>query len=160
MKHIRTAGLVLFIFISFGFALPAHAFNQPWAINMGITSFLDGGPDQPRHGLFFNQYLVLVQSDGFLDENGDKVEAIPPLSIPSIGVDMNNWISLSQFIYFRKNGSWVQISVRNLAYPMWTLILNTTVPRPQITCPVINQRSQIPSSAPFFNGTRSNLTTE
>ncbi len=102
MKFIRSVVLVFFLMSSLVFVASVHAFNQPWAINMGITSFLDGGPDQPRHGLFFNQYLVLVQSDGFLDKNGDKVEAIPPLSIPSIGVDMNNWISISQFIYLSK----------------------------------------------------------
>jgi len=93
MKYIRTAGLVLFVFISFGFALSAHAFNQPWAINMGITSFLDGGPDQPRHGFFFNQYVLLVRSDVFMDERGHAITDIPT------GVDMNNWIFLSQFIY-------------------------------------------------------------
>ncbi len=101
MKPICTAGLALFIIISC--VVPsAHAFNQPWAINMGVTSFLDGGPDQPRHGSFFNQYLVLVQSDAFMDENGNKVKGIPLLSVPRIGVDMNNWISLSQFIYVSK----------------------------------------------------------
>ena len=67
MKCVRTAGLVLFVFIILGFALSAHAFNQPWAINMGITSFLDGGPDQPRHGLFLiNMSSFVVRTSSWM----------------------------------------------------------------------------------------------
>ncbi len=96
MKYIRS---VIFVFILIGglvFAAPSHAFNQPWALNMGTTSFMDGGPEQPRRGLFFNQYVILVQSDAFLDERGRNVTRFGNINID---VNMSNWIFLSQLIY-------------------------------------------------------------
>ena len=93
MQCILKACLVFSLILSCVFVTSAHAFNQPWALNMGTTSFLDGGPDQPRHGLFFNQYVILVHSDVFMDSRGHAITAIPT------GVHMNNWIFLSQFIY-------------------------------------------------------------
>ncbi|MBR9982199.1 MAG: transporter [Desulfatitalea sp.] len=70
---------------------PGYAYNLP-AVNLGFTSFLDGGPPAGP-GLYFTQYVQRWTSDYFADANGNR--ALPDFA----DEDLEAWISLTQFIY-------------------------------------------------------------
>jgi len=67
--------------------VPAQAYDEP-AVNLGFTSFLDGGPPAGP-GFYFTEYGQWYSSEKFTDKNSDK---IGPFKLDA-------WISLSQFIY-------------------------------------------------------------
>jgi hypothetical protein len=87
MKHshlsLRAACLLLVPF----FALQAGAYMQP-TVNLGFTSFLDGGPPAGP-GFYFAEYVQYYTSDKLVDG--------PPNS--EVGV----WASLNQFLYQSDN---------------------------------------------------------
>jgi hypothetical protein len=70
----------------------AYGYDLPLGLNLGFTSFLDGGPPAGP-GFYFTEYVQYLNSDDFTDENGHS-------KLPSSAdEDLEAWISLSQFIY-------------------------------------------------------------
>ncbi|MBW1892528.1 MAG: transporter [Deltaproteobacteria bacterium] len=85
--------LVGFFLLIFVCIAPLHAYDLP-AVNLGFTSFLDGGPPAGP-GFYFSQYLQHWSSNDFKDHNGD---AIFP-SGSGVDEDLNACISLTQVLY-------------------------------------------------------------
>lgn len=70
--------------------LPAVAAAQLLpSVNLGFTSFLDGGPPAGP-GFYFQEYVQYYSAGTFRDQHGDK--------IPLLG-SLDAWVSLNQFIY-------------------------------------------------------------
>lgn len=87
MKRIN---VILTLILLLGVPLGSvSAYDLP-TVNLGLTSFLDGGPPAGP-GLYFTQYLQYYTSDQLNDSDGDSL----PLTDPDVQV----WASLSQFIY-------------------------------------------------------------
>ena len=91
MKFAKTYGVVFALMVTLAAGLPVQAYDLP-SVNLGFTSFLDGGPPSGP-GLYFSQYVQYWTSDEFKNQNGD------PLLGSNADEDLKAWISLSQFIY-------------------------------------------------------------
>ncbi len=71
--------------------LPSAAYDLP-PVNLGFTSFLDGGPPSGP-GLYAQQYFQYWTADKFTDSKGERI-------FPSeLGTDLDVFISLTQVIY-------------------------------------------------------------
>jgi hypothetical protein len=79
----------LAVVIALAAATLAHAQHEP-PVNLGATSFLDGGPPAGP-GVYFSEYIQYYGADRFLDNAGHTV----PFPSPRLNV----WSSLSQIIF-------------------------------------------------------------
>ena len=68
-----------------GWAGPGWAYDEPGGLNLGFTSFLDGGPPAGP-GLYYSEYLQWYYAQSF-----------PGAPLPL--VRLNAWIALQQLIY-------------------------------------------------------------
>jgi hypothetical protein len=66
----------------------AAAYDEP-SVNLGFTSFLDGGPPAGP-GWYVTQYLQYYSSDDFTNKDGKDWRPSP---------DLDAWVSLTQLIY-------------------------------------------------------------
>jgi hypothetical protein len=68
-----------------GWVAPARAYDEPLGLNLGFTSFLDGGPPAGP-GLYYSEYLQWYYAENFKN---------PPAPLDRL----NAWIALQQLIY-------------------------------------------------------------
>jgi len=102
---------------------PGWAYQEP-AVNLGFTSFLDGGPPAGP-GFYFTEYIQYYHSERLNGPNGNRL-------LPSFAdEDLNVWVSLSQFIYQSNQnillgGKWGL----DVIVPVVGLSLDTDLPGP------------------------------
>lgn len=89
MKRMKMLCTVLLLAGGILWSAPAGAYDQP-SVNLGFTSFLDGGPPAGP-GFYFTQYLQYYTAGQFNDHEGKE--------IPLPGPDVDVIVGLSQFIY-------------------------------------------------------------
>lgn len=80
----RMLSIVALLLAALFLAPAANAFDQP-SVNLGFTSFLDGGPPAGP-GYYFTEYLQYYTSDKLVD-------------LPVPGAEVEAFVSLNQFIY-------------------------------------------------------------
>lgn len=74
---------------------PVGAYDLP-SVNLGFTSFLDGGPPAGP-GWYFQEYLQIYESDKLADGGGNSIHAPTPSGFQKHNVDA--FVALSQLIY-------------------------------------------------------------
>ncbi len=79
----------------------AHGYDLP-SVNLGYTSFMDGGPPSGP-GLYFQEYLQYYRADKFMDKDGNRI----PFPNPRLDV----WAAVTQLLYqsdqpLLLNGKW------------------------------------------------------
>jgi anthranilate 1,2-dioxygenase (deaminating, decarboxylating) large subunit len=79
-------GLALFMI-----AAPSAVAQPLPAVNLGFTSFLDGGPPAGP-GFYFQEYIQYYTADHLTDSDGNEVTF-------GADLDLEAWVSLNQFIY-------------------------------------------------------------
>jgi hypothetical protein len=91
-RLLKTAGIgFCAIFLCISIAPSSGAYDLP-SVNLGFTSFMDGGPPAGP-GFYFTEYIQYWTSNEFKDQDGHA--ALPPFADEKLTA----WISLSQFIY-------------------------------------------------------------
>lgn len=99
----RCSVLPLVAVLSILGAPSACGYDEP-ALNLGFTSFLDGGPPAGP-GLYFAQYFQYWSADDVNDSRGDglSIPIFGPQGGPPVGFEddlsFDAWIGLSQLIY-------------------------------------------------------------
>lgn len=88
MKH-RYVNAILTLFLLIVIPGSAAAYDLP-SVNLGFTSFVDGGPPAGP-GYYFTQYVQYYTADQLNDGSGS--------AIPFPDPDLEVWVSLSQGIY-------------------------------------------------------------
>lgn len=123
MKSARTLFVVGILILALAVSLPVQAYDLP-SVNLGFTSFLDGGPPAGP-GFYFTQYVQHWTADELKDQNGDRLLPV------TANEDLDVWISLTQFIYQSNQallfgGKWGL----NVIIPYVGLHFNNTLPAP------------------------------
>lgn len=75
--------------IFFAATTGAVAYDLP-SVNLGLTSFLDGGPPAGP-GFYISQYVQYYSADQLNGADGNE--------LPIPGTDVEAWVSLTQFLY-------------------------------------------------------------
>jgi len=89
MKKRSCICTMMFICSILLFAAPVSAYDLP-SVNLGFTSFLDGGPPSGP-GFYWQQYVQYYSADQLNDDNGND------FGIPD--TDVSAWINMTQVIY-------------------------------------------------------------
>jgi anthranilate 1,2-dioxygenase (deaminating, decarboxylating) large subunit len=89
MKLLRTMCIITLMSALLMCSTFAEAYDEP-SVNLGFTSFLDGGPPAGP-GFYFTQYLQYYTASQLNDEEGNE------LGLPNPNIDVI--VGLSQFIY-------------------------------------------------------------
>lgn len=84
MKMIQATLAACCLLLASIIATPASAYDQP-AVNLGFTSFLDGGPPAGP-GFYFSEYLQFYSADKLAD-------------LPFNDPEIESFVSLNQFLY-------------------------------------------------------------
>lgn len=94
MKRTLSTTTIYISFIILPFA-SVLAFDLP-PVNLGFTSFLDGGPPAGP-GFYFQEYVQYYSANKFAGAKGQKLYVPTPTGLKPAGID--TWVSLNQLIY-------------------------------------------------------------